>query len=59
MTVDTAMLNGRDAVCGGEAESVALTVKVNVPNAVADPLKQPYWLIVMPFGSDPELMPNV
>ena len=47
------MLNAWVTVCGGAAWSVTCAVKLAVPNAVGDPLKQPLVCSVSPVGSAP------
>ena len=49
ITIDSCFV----AVCTGEPESVAVTVKVNVPFAVGVPLIAPAELSVSPVGRVP------
>jgi hypothetical protein len=44
------------AVCGGVAESVTVTVKLNVPKAVGVPERIPAGLRLKPVGSAPDVM---
>jgi hypothetical protein len=47
------------AVLGGVAESVTVTVKLKVPNAVGVPESAPAELIITPVGSAPDVIAQV